>query len=532
MTGKAQTPRVVPCCFSTDVAVVASRLTGSADPRLNPGGEYDRLETLLKNLPGMAYRCLNLKHWPMDFVSDGCYDLCGYHRHEIESQQVLWGDFTHPDMIDQVDRVVRAAAETRGSFEVEYRIIARDGAEKWVWERGRVVDYREDGVAILEGFITDINNRALAEAASRRAEAYAQAIVDTAIEAVITVDEQGAIESFNQAATDMFGYCAEEIKEHHFRRLVGKRYYAELDRYFQRNRAPVAGPWRGIELDGCNRDNRTFPVALSIRRIPGVDDAKYVILIRDLTEQRRAERVVREQRDLLAHVDRLNTLGEMAAGIAHEINQPLTAISMYAQSGLQFLQQDRPDLEKLGQALSKLSQQAHRAGTVLERMQEMTQPHQSRYERTDAGDLIRGIRELAEVEARLHKFVIHLRLAGQLPDIQCDPVQVQQVILNLLRNGMESMRMASCTAGSRIVLQANQVNDRVRIEIVDCGIGISQENQELLYEPFASTKKSGMGLGLSISRSIISAHGGRLEFRNNDAGGATFSFELGCYQGD
>lgn len=491
-----------------------------------PDGEYDRLETLLKNLPGMAYRCLNLKHWPMDFVSDGCYELCGYHRHEIESQQVLWGDFTHPDMIDEVDRVVRSAADRQGAFEVEYRIITRDGAEKWVWERGRVVDYREDGVAVLEGFITDINNRALAEAASRRAEAYAQAIVDTAIEAVITVDEQGAMESFNQAACDMFGYRPEEIAGQHFRRLVGTRFYSDLDRYFQQNRAPFRGPPRGIELDGCDRDNRYFPVALSIRRIPESEDGKYVILIRDLTEQRRAEKVVREQRDLLAHVDRLNTLGEMAAGMAHEINQPLTAISMYAQSGLQFLQREQPDLEKLGEALAKLSQQAHRAGAVIERMQEMTRPHQSRRESVDPAQLLCGIRELAEVEARLHKFAIQLRMADTLPPVHCDPVQIQQVILNLLRNGMESMRAANCGAGSRIVLEATWGKRKVRIAIVDSGLGIRPEHQSLLYQPFASTKESGMGLGLAISRSIIGAHGGRLEYVNNPGGGATFSFDL------
>jgi two-component system sensor kinase FixL len=512
------------------VAAVSPKTPGFPLSRPSSGGEYNRLETLLKNLPGMAYRCLNLKHWPMDFVSDGCYELCGYHRHEIESQRVLWGDFTHPDMIGDVDRVVREAAAQGEAFEVEYRIIARDGTEKWVWERGRVVDYRDDGIAILEGFITDINNRVLAEAASRRAEAYAQAIVDTAMEAVITVDEQGAIESFNQSASDMFGYRADQMAGHHFRRLVSTRCYADLDRYFQRNRGSFPGQMRGIELDGCNSDNRNFPVALSIRRIPDIDDGKYVILIRDLSGQRRAERVVREQRDLLAHVDRLNTLGEMAAGIAHEINQPLTTISMYAQSGLQFLQRPRPDLEKLGEALTKLSQQAHRAGAVIERMQAMTRPHQSRRENVDTFELLSGIRELAEVEARLHRFIIHLRLEDQLPEVDCDPIQIQQVILNLLRNGMESMSAANCTTGSRIVLQAGRVDDRVRIAIIDCGIGVSPEHQELLYRPFASTKESGMGLGLKISRSIIGAHGGRLEFANNRGSGATFSFELAAFR--
>jgi len=129
-----------------------------------PDGDYDPLETLLQNLPGMAYRCLNEKNCRMDFVSDGCYELCGYHRHEIESQQVLWGDFTHPDMIAEVERKVRNAAENDTPFEVEYRIIARNGQEKWVWERGRPIDRRADGIVILEGFIADITDRKPAEA--------------------------------------------------------------------------------------------------------------------------------------------------------------------------------------------------------------------------------------------------------------------------------------------------------------------------------------------------------------------------------
>ena len=198
------------------------------------GGDYDRLETLLKNLPGMAYRCLNLKHWPMDFVSDGCFELCGYHRHEIESQQVLWGDFTHPEMIDDVDQKVRSAAKTDQPFEVEYKIITRNGQEKWVWERGRAVDRRSDGVVILEGFITDITDRKLTEAALVRAEAYAQAIVVSALDAVISVDDQGAIESFNQAASLMFGYRSDEVRGRHCRSLSATSFYREFDRYFQR----------------------------------------------------------------------------------------------------------------------------------------------------------------------------------------------------------------------------------------------------------------------------------------------------------
>ncbi|MEM7563046.1 MAG: PAS domain S-box protein [Pseudomonadota bacterium] len=501
-----------------------------ADPKANtisPDFEhYDPLETLLKNLPGMAYRCLNLAHWPMDFVSDGCFDLCGYERSEIESQKVLWGDFTHPDMLDYVDRKVRHAADLGQPFEVEYRIITRQGQEKWVWERGRVVDHRDDGVAILEGFITDITDRKHAETALMHAEAYAQAIVGTALDAIITVDEQGTVESFNTSASEMFGYAANDIVGQHCRSLVAASFYRDFDRYFQRSRDQLPPKNSSIEINASHQDKHDFPIVLSMRQIDPVEQNKFVILIRDLTEQRQAEKEVRDQRDMLAHVDRLNTLGEMAAGIAHEINQPLTAISMYAQSSLRFLDKDPPQLGRLEEGLQKLSQQAHRAGAVIERMQEMTRPHQSHQEVVDAESLLTEICNLGEVEAQIRNFIIVPRLEDKLPLVKCDSIQIQQVILNLLRNGMESMRVQQCKPGSKIILQAASQGERLKISIIDSGLGISRSLEKQLYQPFVSSKDSGMGLGLSISRSIITAHGAQLEFQNNKGAGATFFFSL------
>ena len=489
---------------------------------------HDRLETLLKNLPGMAYRCLNLPHWPMDFVSEGCFALCGYHRHEIESQQVLWGDFTHPDMIDEVDQKVRSAADHGEPFEVEYRIITREGAEKWVWERGRVVDFRGDGVAVLEGFITDITDRKLAETALMRAEAYAQAIVQSAVEGVITLDQAGIIESFNEAAGQMFGYSHGQVYRKHCRLLFSPHFFQRFDEYFQRcrrrhSKAPIEG-----ELDGRHRDGGDFPTHLSINEIWDAEERKYVVLIRDLTNQRAAEKEVREQRELLAHVDRLNTLGEMAAGIAHEINQPLTAISMYAKSCVRLLQKS-PQLstQQVDEVLEKLSAQAHRAGAVIERMQQLTRRRESEREEVDCAILIDEVSRLAEVESRLLDFAIVTHIEEELPAVKCDPIQIQQVMLNLLRNGMEAMRCEPNTQHKQIRLEAHKFGRHgIEIAIVDSGGGISDELAGQLYQPFTSTKKSGMGLGLSISRSIIAAHGGELKFANNDEGGTTFSFVL------
>ena len=140
--------------------------------------------------------------------------------------------------------------------------------------------------------------------------------------------------------------------------------------------------------------------------------------------------------------------------------------------------------------------------------------------------MLREIHDLAEVDAQIRNFIIVMRLDADLPAVNCDPIQIQQVILNMLRNGMESMRANHCKAGSKIVLRAIASVSEVRISIIDDGVGVSRKLEKQLYQPFTTTKSSGMGLGLSISRSIIAAHGGEIEFSNNKTRGATFSFGL------
>ena len=488
----------------------------------------DRLETLLKNLPGMAYRCYNRKDWPMIFVSEGCHALCGYERRDLEEQRVLWGStFTHPDEVKFVEENILSSVAKGEPFQVEYRIITRDGEEKWVWERGRAVGVM-NGETILEGLITDITDRKLAETALVQAEAYSKAVVDTAVEAVITVDDSGCIETFNRAAQQMFAYSPEEIKGENILTLISDTYHEEYEQfiahYLQTNESHMVG--MGREVTARRKDNSEFPIHLSISEVLNQSERKYVGLIRDLSVQRAAEKEVREQREQLAHVDRLNTLGEMATVIAHEINQPLTAISMYAQSGLRFLDKSNSKPERLRDALEKLSVQAHRAGSVIERVQQLSQQHESHSEEVDCNTLIKDVHKLAEVEAHIRDIVIKLKLSRLLPLVVCDPVQIQQVVLNLLRNGMESMKNAGCKNGNRIELRTSRTGFGVKISVIDSGNGISDEAAEQLYRPFSTTKDTGMGMGLSISRSIVRAHGGQLEFNNNTNGGVTFYFTL------
>ena len=485
-----------------------------------------RLETLLKNLPGMSYRCLNLQYWPMDFVSGGCYDLCGYTRHEIENQQVLWGEFTHPDDVALVEECVRAGVAQNQPFEVEYRIISKQGVEKWVWERGREVEKLENGVGVLEGFISDITRIKNTETELINAKAYADAIVESAAEGIITVDQSGKIEFINSAALTIFDYAAVDLIHENYQKLIAEKHCQKIECFLDQQSGVNHQSKLSFEMDGIKSDGSVFPAQISISKVNNSLTNIFVILIRDLTVRRAAEREAREHRELLAHADRLNTLGEMSAAIAHEINQPLSAITIYAKSGLKFLDKDTVGIDRVRDVFTRLSAQAHRAGAVMERMQNMTTRRDSVQEMLDPVQLVEEAHNLAEPDARVRDFVIRLVISEDLPWIRCDAIQIQQVILNLLRNGMESMRSAGRNQNSEIIIRLEPNETGVKLSIEDCGFGLTPELSKQLFLPFVSTKTSGMGLGLTISRSIISAHGSKLEFKNNRRGGATFFFSL------
>lgn len=247
--------------------------------------------------------------------------------------------------------------------------------------------------------------------------------------------------------------------------------------------------------------------------------------VTDITGQRSAENEAREHREQLAHVDRLNMLGEMASGIAHEINQPLSAIALLVQASDHLVRTER--YEKLSAILEKLLKHAHRASSVIDRVQRMARRHESSKERVGCEELVRDVARLAESEAGIRDIEIAVETQVGLPDVSVDAVQIQQVVLNLLRNGMEAMQSIDCRNGNTIRLQARLRDDSaIEFSVIDKGCGVDNSSVDKLFAPFSTTKKSGMGMGLSISRAIVTAHGGQLDFRNNSDCGATFFFVL------
>lgn len=488
----------------------------------------NQLSALIANVQGMVYRTLDHRYpWSMQFVSGGCKTLSGYERSDLEKQRVLWGDLIHPESREHVTTEISNAIANNKAFEIVYRIRTKDAGEKWVWERGRKVHNTDSNTFDLEGFVADITDLKLAETKIAQEKAYSKSIVDSAAEAIITIDTTGTIASFNHAAETMFDYTREEVLGKNVRMLMPQPYRGDYDqylgRYLDRGEARIFG--RSRQVDAQHKDGSVFPIQLSISEIKNQNKRMFVGLIRDLTKEKAAEEEARLHSEQLAHVDRLHLLGEMATGIAHEINQPLTSISLFSQAGKRFL--DVGAFDRLPDIFDKLSQHALRAGSIIEQMQAMTRQRESERTTVECECLINGITQLAEGEAHIHDIEIEVDIPAGLPTVLVDTVQIQQVTLNLLRNGMEAMQSIECRNGDVIRLRVGLRNDGdVEIMIVDSGNGVSTEVAATLFTPFSTTKDSGMGMGLSISHAIVNAHGGQLNFVNNESKGATFYFNL------
>jgi C4-dicarboxylate-specific signal transduction histidine kinase len=282
---------------------------------------------------------------------------------------------------------------------------------------------------------------------------------------------------------------------------------------FYTGTAPAAGPDRG---------NGDLIWAVAIFGI--VQFAIILALANSMIKRRHAEQDAAQARERLAHCDRIHAMGEMATGIAHEINQPLAAIVSYATAGRKIMESGQPDLAELDRALAGIGTAASKAGEVLRELRAMLRKREPRRVPADLNGLVREALVLAEASSHESGIRIEKKLADHLPQAAVDPVQIQQVILNLVQNGIEATRSHGATG--LVIRTAATDDDRLELSVRDSGPGISDEHAARLFEPFFTTKKDGMGLGLTISRSIIEAHEGRLWFTPNPDGGVTFRFTL------
>ncbi len=246
----------------------------------------------------------------------------------------------------------------------------------------------------------------------------------------------------------------------------------------------------------------------------------------DITDRKRAEEEARQLQERMASVTRLTRMGELAGGIAHEINQPLTTIATYAQACRRLLSAEDSASEEVREAIDHVIDEALRAGGIIHRVRDLLGSRGSRHERTDVNELIKEVTRLAGVDARWKDRELSLNLAENLPQVTADGVQIQQVLLNLISNSLEAMDGTEHANGAITITSSLRTDSEIEVAIADEGLGIEDAAADRVFEPFFTTKDDGMGLGLSLCRSIIDTHGGRMWFSRDDGEGTTFHFTL------
>jgi two-component system, LuxR family, sensor kinase FixL len=361
-----------------------------------------------------------------------------------------------------------------------------------------------------------------------------RALLDAAVDAVVVIDGSGRIESFNRAAERLFGFSAAEAVGRNVSTLMPEPDRSAHDAYVQRylttGEARIIGI--GREVKAQRRDGTVFPASLSVGRVAGAVPPRFVGFIHDLSERVAAEHEMTQARERLTHVDRLSTMGEMAAGLAHEINQPLAAITTYASACQQLLSQGAAtNADELQEALLQISRQALRAGEVIRRLRAFVANREVRRERVDCNRLLEDLATLARPDSHANGIQLVFDVEERLPPLMADAVQLQQVLINLLRNAIDAT-LQDAGAPREIMLHAARVPEGVEFSVRDHGPGVEPGAVDNLFNPFFTTKAHGTGLGLAISRTIVLAHGGKLAYRPAPGGGACFHFTLPVLQGD
>ena len=344
---------------------------------------------------------------------------------------------------------------------------------------------------------------------------------------MVTINAAGVIRSFNPAAERMFGHCADEVVGRNVGCLMPspdrERHDDYIRRYLRTGERRIIGI--GREVLGQRKDGTVFPLELAVCEVRDHGAPVFAGFLRDVSARRRAEERLRELQDELIHVARLSAMGEMASALAHELNQPLTAIINYAQATRRLVGEGGDERQKaLASLLDKIVQQGSRAGQIIHHLRQFIAKGETERTLEDVNAVIEDASALALIGAAGKGISVRRQFQEGLPPVLMDKVQIHQVITNLLRNSVDAL--ADFGRGEIVIATRRPDPAQVEIAVADTGPGLAPEIAARLFQPFVTTKPSGMGIGLSICRTIVEAHGGKLSASANPGGGAIFTVSL------
>lgn len=353
------------------------------------------------------------------------------------------------------------------------------------------------------------------------------ALIDTVPDAMVVIDAAGSIISFSRGAERMFGYAEDEVLGENVSMLMPspdrEQHDAYLGNYLSTGEKRIIGI--GRVTTARRRDGSTFPIDLAVGEVLLREERVFAGFIRDLTDSRETERLLHNLQGELAHASRITAMGTLATSIAHELNQPLTAVTNYVQAARDLLADLTPEnVELVREALQETATEALRAGQIVHRLRDFVSRGETSREIASLQRMVTETTALALLDVKVRNTDFVTRLDPSCDAVLVDPVQVQQVLLNLTRNAFDAM--ADMPVKHLVIASAPDDGGMVRITVSDSGPGISPEIASRLFQPFVSTKDSGMGLGLSICHTIVASHGGKIWTEPSEFGGTAFNFTL------
>ncbi len=358
-------------------------------------------------------------------------------------------------------------------------------------------------------------------------DALFRTLINTAVDGIMVIDERATVRIYNPACTRLFGYTPEEIVGRNVNILMPEPDRSKHDRYvgdyLRTGTKKIIGI--GREVLGRRKDGSTFPMYLSVGEGVAAGQRIFVGIVHDISQRQAHDRHIRELQQELLHVTRLTAMGQMTSALAHELNQPLTAVSNYANAARRMLEGvQAPQIQMVRDMLAKAVGQIIRAGEIIRRLREFIEKREANQTPEDINCVVSDAMALALVGAADANVKVETRFFPDIPGVFMDKIQIEQVMVNLLRNAVEAME----NSDRRILHVSTEVLDEdfVQVAVADTGPGLPDEVRGRVFQPFVTTKNAGLGMGLSICRSIIEAHGGRIAYASNAGGGTIFRFTL------